>query len=80
MVASKVAFSPNSQVHLQADTIEYIKDQNLVMARGQVHLQQGSDHLYADNLRIYDTESQDVPSRMVMSFFKTGLKRLRPKV
>jgi len=58
-VLAQATFSPNSQVHLQADTIEYIRDQNLVMARGQVHLQQGSDHLYADNLR-YDTDSQDV--------------------
>ncbi len=56
---AQVAFSPTSQVHLQADTIEYLKEQDLVMAKGQVHLQQGSDHLYADTLR-YDTASQDV--------------------
>jgi lipopolysaccharide assembly outer membrane protein LptD (OstA) len=53
------ALSLKSQVHVQADTIQYLRDQNLVMARGQVHIQQGSVNLYADNIR-YDTDSQDV--------------------
>ncbi len=56
---AEMTFSADSQVHMQADTIEYLKDQGLVMARGQVHVQQGVDHLYADTIR-YDTDSQDV--------------------
>src|ERR1700677_796242 len=58
-VSAQSTLSLKSQVHIQADTIEYLKDQNLVMARGQVHIQQGSVNLYADNIR-YDTDSQDV--------------------
>src|SRR6185503_9196638 len=57
-----LSFSTDSQVRLQADTIQYLKDQNLVMARGQVHIQQGSVHLYADNIR-YDIASQDVQAK-----------------
>jgi lipopolysaccharide assembly outer membrane protein LptD (OstA) len=58
-VHAQLALSLKSQVHIQADTIQYIKNQNLVMARGQVHIQQGTVNLYADNIR-YDTDSQDV--------------------
>ena len=58
-VSAQSTLSLKSQVHIQADTIEYLKDQNLVMARGQVHIQQGTINLYADNIR-YDTDSQDV--------------------
>jgi lipopolysaccharide assembly outer membrane protein LptD (OstA) len=58
-VLAQLTLSLKSQVHIQADTIEYLKDQNLVMARGQVHIQQGTVNLYADNIR-YDTDSQDV--------------------
>jgi lipopolysaccharide assembly outer membrane protein LptD (OstA) len=58
-VSAQLALSLKSQVHIQADTIEYLKDKNLVMARGQVHIQQGIVNLYADNIR-YDTDSQDV--------------------
>ncbi|HEY5039591.1 MAG TPA: LPS export ABC transporter periplasmic protein LptC, partial [bacterium] len=54
-----LSFSLNSQVHLQADTIEYLKDQSLVIAKGQVHIQQGLVHLYADSIR-YDVAAQDV--------------------
>lgn len=54
-----MTFSSDTQVHMQADTIEYLKDQGLVMARGQVHVQEGANHLYADTIR-YDTDSQDV--------------------
>ena len=59
MARADLTFSLNSQVHIQADTIEYLKDQNLVMARGQVHIQQDKVHLYADAIR-YDAVSQDV--------------------
>ena len=48
-----------SQVHIQADTLEYLRDQNLVIARGQVHIQQDQVNLYADVIR-YDSQSQDV--------------------
>jgi len=58
-VVADLSFSLNSQVHLQADTIEYLKEQNLVMAKGQVHIQQGLVHLYADSIR-YDVTAQDV--------------------
>jgi len=58
-VSAQLSLSLKSQVHIQADTIEYLKDQNLVMARGQVHIQQGAVNLYADNIR-YDTDSQDI--------------------
>ena len=54
-----LTLSLNNQVHIQADLIEYLKDQNLVMAKGQVHIQQGSVHLYADSIR-YDVVAQDV--------------------
>jgi len=54
-----LSLSLNSQVHIQADTIEYFRDQNLVVAKGQVHIQQGLVHLYADSIR-YDTAAQDV--------------------
>src|SRR5277367_3412579 len=56
---AELGLSMDSQVHLQADVIEYLKDQNLVMARGQVHIQQGSINLYADSIR-YDMTAQDV--------------------
>ena len=54
-----LSFSLGSEVHLQADTIEYIKEQNLVVARGKVHIQQGLVHLYADSIR-YDVTAQDI--------------------
>lgn len=54
-----LTLSLNSQVHIQADTIEYLRDQNLVIAKGQVHVQQDLVHLYADTIR-YDNIAQDV--------------------
>jgi hypothetical protein len=54
-----LSLSLGSQVHIQADTIEYLRDQNLVVAKGQVHIQQNLVHLYADTIR-YDTEAQEV--------------------
>jgi lipopolysaccharide assembly outer membrane protein LptD (OstA) len=55
-------FSLGSEVHLQADTIEYLKDQNLIMARGRVHIRQGLVHLYADSIR-YDVQAQDIQAQ-----------------
>jgi lipopolysaccharide assembly outer membrane protein LptD (OstA) len=54
-----LSLSLDSKVHLQADTIEFLRDQNLVMAKGQVHIQQGLVHLYADQIR-YDVTAQDI--------------------
>jgi len=59
LVRADLTMSLNTQVHIQADVIEYLKDQNLVMAKGQVHIQQGAVHLYADSIR-YDVVAQDV--------------------
>jgi hypothetical protein len=59
---AELSFSSNSQVHLQADRIEYLKDQNLVTAKGQVHVQQGAVHLYADSVR-YDLTAQSVEAK-----------------
>src|ERR1035441_9872562 len=56
---AELSLSLNTQVHIQADTIEYFRDQNLVVAKGQVHVQQDLVHLYADSIR-YDTVAQDV--------------------
>lgn len=58
-IFAELALTLNSQVHLQADTIEYMRDQELVMAKGQVHIQQDQVHLYADSVR-YDMNAQDV--------------------
>src|SRR5580698_6202803 len=54
-----LTLSLGTQVHIQADTIEYLRDQNLVIAKGQVQIQQDLVHLYADTIR-YDTEAQEV--------------------
>ena len=54
-----LTLSLSTQVHIQADLIEYLKDENLVMAKGQVHIQQRSVYLYADSIR-YDVVAQDV--------------------
>ncbi len=51
--------SLSSNVHVQADTIEYQKEQGLVVAKGQVHIQQDLVHLYADLIR-YDLTAQNV--------------------
>lgn len=52
----------DTQVHIQADTIEYLRDQALVIAKGQVHIQQGLVHLYADTIR-YDIAAQEVQAK-----------------
>jgi len=57
--SADLSFSVGSNVHIQADTIEYLKDEGLVIARGQVHVQQDLVHLYADTIR-YDLTAQDV--------------------
>ncbi|GEM_PF-1566757 len=54
-----LSLSLDSQVHIQADTIQYIRDQNLVICKGEVHIQQDQVHLYADTIR-YDNVAQDV--------------------
>jgi lipopolysaccharide assembly outer membrane protein LptD (OstA) len=54
-----LSLSLNSQVHIQADTIQFFRDQNLVICKGQVHIQQDQVHLYADTIR-YDNVAQDV--------------------
>ncbi len=54
-----LSFSLGANVHVQADTIEYLKDQGLVLAKGQVHITQDLVHLYADSVR-YDLTAQDV--------------------
>ncbi|HUO58059.1 MAG TPA: LptA/OstA family protein [bacterium] len=54
-----LSLSLSSNVHLQSDTMEYLKDQGLVVAKGKVHVQQGSVHLYADQIR-YDLTAQDI--------------------
>ena len=51
--------SLNEPVKMQADYLEYLKDQGLVTARGRVHVKQGSVDLYADAVR-YDMNSQEV--------------------
>ncbi len=56
---AELTFSLNGQVRLQADTIEYLRDQNIVMAKGQVHIQQDTVNLYADSIR-YDVTAQEV--------------------
>lgn len=57
--AAELSLSLSSQVHIQADTIQYFRDQNLVICKGQVHIQQDLVHLYADTIR-YDNVAQDV--------------------
>src|SRR5450631_314363 len=54
-----LSLSLNSNVHVQADRIEYLKDQGLVVASGQVHIQQDQVHLYADKIR-YDMTAQNI--------------------
>ncbi len=54
-----LSLSTNSNVHIQADRIEYLKDQGLVVASGQVHIQQDQVHLYADKIR-YDMTAQNI--------------------
>lgn len=53
------SLSPGQPVKLQADHLEYLKDQGIVTARGRVHVQQGSIDLYADVVR-YDLNTQEV--------------------
>lgn len=57
--SAELSLSLNSQVHIQADTIQYFRDQNLVICKGEVHIQQDQVHLYADTIR-YDNVAQDV--------------------
>ncbi len=59
---AELSFSLNGQVRLQADTIEYLRDQNIVMAKGQVHIQQDKVNLYADSIR-YDVTAQEVEAK-----------------
>jgi lipopolysaccharide export system protein LptA len=49
----------DSSVHLQADRIEYLRDQALVTAKGRVHLTEGQITLFCDSLR-YDTAAREV--------------------
>ncbi|HVZ80958.1 MAG TPA: LptA/OstA family protein [bacterium] len=56
---AELSLSLGTQVHIQADHMEYLRDQDLVVAKGKVHIQQGSVHLYAESVR-YDTQAQDI--------------------
>ncbi len=59
LVQAELSLSLNSQVHIQADTIQFLRDQNLVICKGNVSIQQDQVHLYADSIR-YDNVAQDV--------------------
>ncbi len=56
---AELSFTLNSNVKIQADYIQYLRDQDLVVANGNVHIQQGTVHLYSDKIR-YDVVAQDV--------------------
>lgn len=55
----QLTFNLEVNVKIQADFIQYLRDQELVVAHGNVHIQQGTVHLYADKIR-YDVTAQDV--------------------
>ena len=55
----ELSFNLDTNVKIQADFIQYLRDQELVVANGNVHIQQGTVHLYADKIR-YDVTAQDV--------------------
>ncbi len=58
-VSAQPAFDLGSGVKLQADRVEFLQDQGLILAQGNVHVQQEGIHLYADTLR-FDLTSQQL--------------------
>ena len=58
-VHGELSFNLETNVKIQADFIQYLRDQELVVSNGSVHIQQGAVHLYADKIR-YDVNAQDV--------------------
>ncbi len=55
----ELSFNLQTNVKIQADYIQYLRDQELVVAKGDVHIQQGTVNLYADKIR-YDVNAQDI--------------------
>jgi lipopolysaccharide export system protein LptA len=56
---ARAATSSLGSVHLQADRIEYLKDQGLVLAKGRVHITQDQTTLFADNVR-FDITAKEI--------------------
>ncbi len=56
---ARAATSSVGSVHLQADRIEYLRDQGLVVAKGRVHITQDQTTLFADSIR-YDITAQEI--------------------
>src|SRR6185369_5630025 len=72
------AFSSSSGVHLQTGptgSYEYFQDQGLVVAKGDVHIQQDAVNLYADRIR-YDLKAQEVQAEGNV-VWQDGAKEIR---
>ncbi len=59
---ARAATSSLGAVHLQADRIEYLRDQGLVVAKGRVHITEDQTTLFADNIR-YDITAQEIEAK-----------------
>lgn len=50
-VRAQFSMGPDLPVKLEADQVEFLRDQGVVIARGHVHAEQQGVHIYADVLR-----------------------------
>jgi len=56
---AQLSLGTDSPVQLEADRVEFLRDQGVVLAKGHVHVEEEGVHIYADSLR-YDMASQQL--------------------